>query len=202
MNIHKKKYVERRLPFYLFKRSKRLLLLLSFWTFALLLYSYGLVDFYAIVPRSLSSLIIFVLSAGHTPFYFFLCLLITTYLTYIALKLRTSVVFLLFFLSLVLLFFTPILTIKTDLYPLSACWSPLNFLPYSFIAILLHRYSDTLAKRKYQIIVLLLGATAVFTFIEWNFIRELSFFRGKDLPHLHIQEIHWYFQQQLYLHFY
>jgi hypothetical protein len=155
------------------------LLLLSFWTFALLLYSYGIVDFCAIAPRSLSSLIIFVLSAGHTPFYFFLCLLITTYVTYAALKLNNSAVFLCLFLSILLLFVMPILTIKTNLYPLSACWSPLNFLPYSFTAILLYRYSEVLAKMKSRIILLLLGIATVFAIIEWNLYKGAVFFSGQ-----------------------
>ena len=164
---------------YLFKRSKRLLLLLSFWTLTLLLYNYGIVNFCTIVPRSLSSLIVFVMSAGHTPFYFFTCLLLTTSLTYIALKLKNSVVFLLFLFSILLLLVTPVITIKTNIYPLSACWSPLNFIPYSFIAVLLCRYSDTIATRKTGIILLLFLASVIFALLEWNFYKGSIFFPGQ-----------------------
>lgn len=139
---------------------------------------------------SLQSFIIIIISAGNTPYYFFVSLIILTTITHIFSRLSTMINVIMFISTCLLIFILPEITMTYRLYTLSAYWSPLNFIPYPFAAILLARDELLLVKRNRHMwaITALLVTSILLSFYEWRYYIDGIFFSGDNLPpYPHIQ---------------
>lgn len=161
------------------RRSKRLLVLYSFWLCAFAIFIYGIRGLENFIPDSLSSLFFNILSAWHTNYYFFISLLITTLLTYFLSSLSNRIVISCFIISCLILFLLPILTKAISSYPLSAFWNPLNFIPYAPAAILISRFRIDIEKRKYLTIFVAGLLSVIFSIIEWHIDVSDIYFQGQ-----------------------
>jgi len=157
----------------------RIFVLLVFWTGLLLLYWNGVYGFLQNAPKTIPGLIVTVLTAGNTQYWFFISLILCLSVTYISLRLHTVTVFLLFLLSSVFLAFMPYITMLMIFYPLSAYWNPLNFVPFSFSAILLVRFGEVVSVRRAIIALTALFLAVLFSFFEWQFYKDDIFFPGQ-----------------------
>ena len=158
------------------KRLKRLLLLLSFWPLPLLIYAYGFNGLVAMIPRSFSAFVGTILTAGHTPYYFFVSLALTIVVAHLLKGLSQAMLLLGFVLSMALLALLPIFTKSSELSSLCAYWNPLNFLPYPFIAILLFKFSNTITEKRALLINISLLLAILFSFLEWHYGTGKIFF--------------------------
>lgn len=127
-------------PFsYFNKKIWRLLLLYFFWTGLLTLFYGGTTGLKTMITNS-DSILNTILHGGNTPYWFFMSLVICTFLAYIASKLNkwTNIILLTFFCGIVVV--SPILTIHYGLTFFSLFYNPLNFTAYPFAAFLLAHY--------------------------------------------------------------
>jgi hypothetical protein len=156
-------------------------MLAVFWTMAAAIWMNGYRGLLSLRPASSRSFITLILSAGHTPYYFFVSLIILTVVTHIFSKLSTILNVILFILACILIFVLPEITMTYSLYALSAFWNPMNFFPYPFAAILLARNESFLSKRNPRLfmIAVLLVAAILLGFYEWRFYINEIFSRGQ-----------------------
>ena len=168
---------------YYTKRISRLAILAVFWTLAAWIWVVLVIGYHrlpSLPPPSLQSFTIIVLSAGYTPYYFFVSLIILTTITHIFSKLSTILNIIMFISTCLLIFILPKITMNYTLYTLSVFWNPLNFIPYPFAAILLAR-EDLLSVKQNPnlwIITVLLVISILLSFYEWRFYIHEIFFRG------------------------
>lgn len=161
------------------KRLARLIILLSFWPIALIIYSQGFHGLAAIYPFSLSEFIYIILSAGQTIYYFFSSLIICVFVVYFFLKLNQTLQRSIFLSSAILLAFLPQITKVTGFYALSAYWSPLNFIPLSFAAVLFARNRNKIIENRNMFIPLSMLLCVFFSILEWKFSVGQIFFAGQ-----------------------
>lgn len=166
------------------KRIKRILILLTFWPIAFTTWVGGYNGLSNLLPNSLSMLAYTVLTAGDTVYYFLVSLIVCILLTHLIAKLKLRLQILGFLLSLVILAGLPELTIMLDFYPLSAFWSPLNFIPFPFAAVLIAKNIDYVRLK-----VKFLASAAIVLFVilsifEWNYSVGGIFFpsEGHAIP--------------------
>lgn len=164
---------------YLRGRLRRLFLLFSFWMTVQILWESGSQGFIRMIPDSLPSLLIMIFEGGGM-YYFLICLMITLTATHYIAKCRTSFVVAGFILSLICLFVMPALTKMLAFYPLSSYWSPANFIPYPFAAVLLVRLSDHISRLRIIVFISAAILALLFSFIEWNIDIGEIFFRGEE----------------------
>jgi hypothetical protein len=117
----------------LWKRVKRLSLLLVFWPVMAILYEGGYRLLWKTVPSNMVEGIFTILRAGNTIYYFFVSLIICTCITHLFLKLRTLSQILLAVVALIGLALIPLIAKQLDYAPLGAYWSPLNFIPVAIM---------------------------------------------------------------------
>lgn len=153
----------------LMQRTGNLLFLLCSWTVAFLLFRFGFDGLEALVPRSPSHLLFIVFGAAGTDYYFFISLAVSLTVAYLFRERPTKAVVTGLLASLVLLILFPIAGRYASNYLFMAYWSPLNFVPYSFAAILLRRYAGVIEERRAWIIVAALLLSAAFALYEWRF---------------------------------
>jgi peptidoglycan/LPS O-acetylase OafA/YrhL len=161
------------------KQFARILILLSFWPIALLLYTHGYQGLHAIIPRSPFNAVIIALSAGQTIYYFFPSLLICLLIVHLFLHLNRKLQLLVFLISIILLTSLQILTRITDFSSLSAYWSPFNFIPISFAAALFAQNKNTILENKNIVLLLSVVLCVCFSIYEWNYSVGQIFFRGQ-----------------------
>jgi fucose 4-O-acetylase-like acetyltransferase len=87
-------------------------------------------------------------------------------------------------LTVLLLVILPELTERTDIYSLSAYWSPLNFLAYPFVAVLFVRNREVAQARQKTIFWTGIACCIVFAAFEWNYaVKDIYFInQGFALP--------------------
>jgi len=124
---------------YLIRRVIWYLKLSLFWSVTLLFFRYAGRKAAVVFPSNLFEGLEFILRAGRTPYYFFISLSIMTVIAHFAKKLSTKYLFICTILSIGVVSFAPLLVIRTHLTALTTFWSPLNFIPYPFIALVIHR---------------------------------------------------------------
>jgi hypothetical protein len=156
---------------------KRIGKIAVFWIVLLTLFKYEAWDFIRWLPRSASELTGFILSGGHTIYYFFVSLLGLTLITHFAKFLNFFQVLVLFILSILFVSVLPIVSIATGYFVLCAYWSPLNFLPYPFAAILVS-YIAKLDRTRIKPIYLILSACLILLFciVDWAIYVNKGFF--------------------------
>ena len=151
------------------KHFARLFILLSFWPIAYLLYSHGYKGLLWLVPTSPMNFVHMVLRGGYTIFWFFPSLIICLFIAHLFLQLNRKFQLSIFFISVVLLAFLPLFTMLTGFWPLSAYWSPLNFIPLSLAAALLAQNKDKILKNSKIVLLLSVVLCVCFSIFEWKY---------------------------------
>lgn len=160
-------------------RILRLSLLLTFWPVAWLLYKRGYRGLLEIIPHSFGALVLTILQAGETIYYFFVCLICTLLLTHVVAKRSRFFQLLGFAFSTLLLACLPQFSIAFGFHSLSEYWSPLNFAPYSFAAVLTAQNQEYVRSRTAIIVGMTLVLAVVFAKYEWNYSVGNIFFPGE-----------------------
>ena len=161
------------------KRLKRILILLTFWPIALIIFLNGYHDLSKLLPHSLSSFAIIMLTAGGTIYYFFVSLIVCILITHLIAKLTFRLQIFGFVLSIIFLASLPELTRMLDFYPLSAFWSPLNFIPYPFAAVLIAKNIDCVRLNMKILMSASIVLFVLFSIFEWNYSVGEIFFPGQ-----------------------
>jgi membrane-bound acyltransferase YfiQ involved in biofilm formation len=164
---------------YFIKRLSRITILLSFWPIAFILCDKGYQGLLAIVPTSSIHSVYIVLNAGNTIYYFFTSLIICLFVSHLILYMNLKFQLSLFFISIVFLASLPQLTMITSFYPLSACWNPLNFIPFTFAAVILAQNMDFILGKSKVIVLLSIVLCVFFSIIEWKYYVGEIFFPGQ-----------------------
>jgi len=188
--INREKYGQK---YFSQKRLPRLVSLYFFWSLLKIIFDFVLnknTEIFRTVFSSTSDTFLFVISGGHTIFYFFFSLLFTTTICEFLVifeekrKIKLNSVklsYLLLFLSCVLIFCFPLIDIyfnKKEVFTYVA--NPLNFLPYVFTAKIVAQefISNKLKKLTSSLSInlsLLFAFCVSLIIFEWIFL--------KDLPH-------------------
>ncbi|MBF0553067.1 MAG: acyltransferase family protein [Nitrospirae bacterium] len=170
---------------YLKQRVYNLCLLTLFWAVLLTVYAYNYNGLYELVPKSPGEAAVIFLTAGSTPYYFFISLCFVTILTHFANKLSTRANIVLLLISLFILTFSPFIAIKAKSWYLTVFWNPMNFLSYPFAAIVIYRFHNQLheLKKRYQwgIFILLIVIAALAAISEWRYYLDPIFLCGQKI---------------------
>lgn len=180
---------------YLKNRIKRNILLFSFWFSVFIVYIAHFRSFSAIyrLPDTVSGILVFFLSGGSSPYYFFLCLTLSLIITYSARKLSIVELSLFFAGATLLIMILPYISRLFQYPSLVAYWNPLNFIPYPLLALLMARLllpppvcgQKTIKIRTVLITVLVLaGLSILLSVMEWKFYTSDVFFeyQGYGIP--------------------
>jgi len=161
---------------YLKDRIKKLLILYLFWTIFFSIFTYGIDG----IPRFINSipyLILSIIRANNTIYYFFLDLALCTFIIYRISQLQSIYVNLFFLFSCVIILIMAIASIEYNIPYLGAYYNPINFLPYIFLAIIIKRRNliNKLQITPIYIILFLLGT--FFSILEWKYLRSEIFWK-------------------------
>jgi peptidoglycan/LPS O-acetylase OafA/YrhL len=158
---------------YFSNRIVRLVYMYSFWVIVWGLYFGGLQD----LPRyvwhmDIRSAVEWIVTGNHSVHYFLFSLILLTCAFYVCRKLPTSALWLLLCGSLLIIVVVPVVVMNEPrLSILVANWSPMNFLPYVFIAALVSRKAGEegwLSSFWFKIfIAVILVLTIVAAICEW-----------------------------------
>lgn len=157
----------------------RISVLATFWPIALIIYKNGYTGLISLSPDSASSLIVTILRAGHTIYYFFVSLLFSVLATHAITRLSNRLLLLGLASSVVLLALLPHFTKTSGYYALSAFWSPLNFVAYPFAGVLLARNYDYARLHSGALVITSLALSLVFAIYEWKYSVNSIFFPGQ-----------------------
>ncbi len=170
---------------YLKQRVYNLCLLALFWMVLLTIYAYNYNGLYALAPKSVGDALVIFLTAGSTPYYFFISLCFVTILTHFANKLSTRANIILFLISTCIFTLSPLIAIKTKSWYLTVFWNPMNFLSYPFAAIVIYRLHNQLLKlrNRYQwgIFISLIVIAALTAIAEWKYYLDPIFLCGQKI---------------------
>jgi len=125
----------------LMNRLGRILRLMLFWSILYQIFFFTGYGALKLFPEDPQERVIFLLTAGNTVYYFFLCLIIVTAVIHISQKLSTIVIWMLFGATTLIVGVLPILHQRTGILILALHANPLNFLPLAFAGIGLARLS-------------------------------------------------------------
>lgn len=157
---------------------KRLLKLAIFWPVLYAIFRYAGWRITEWFPRNLTEIFVFILSAGHTVYYFFISLIGLTMVTHFSKRLTTLWVTTLFIASTFVVGALPLLAIYHEWYFLAYYWNPLNFIAYPFAAILISRSSEfNLTSRRWT--YLMIGLLLLFilsAILDWSTYIDFGFF--------------------------
>lgn len=167
------------------RRSQRVALLVLFWPVLWMLYQGGWASLPQNLPATPGDTVTFVLTAGHTIYYFFVSLILAYALTSLAAALPLAVNVLLLLVAVIAVAGAPVFSIQYNLPLLSAYWSPVNFLPYPFAGVIIWRALDRDAPSQRLAIVsaLLLAAYCGFSYLEWMTYPNAVFFPGQQVAY-------------------
>lgn len=161
----------------LIKYLKRIGKLVVFWVFVYKVFRYQGWNIIQCLPNTPKQLVFFVMSGGHTIYYFFVSLAVLTIITHFAKRLKLFYVSIFFLATVALVSVLPIFSIATELFVLSAHWSPLNFLPYPFAAILVFHVARMEKAKISPILIIISGAVIVLSVLaDWSIYVHRGFF--------------------------
>ena len=162
----------------LWRRLKRLSILLTFWPVAWILYKRGYSGLLANIPHSTSSFLSTVIQAGGTIYYFFVSLIVCLLITHVVATRTVHVQIAGLMASTAMLSCLPQISIASGLHALSEYWNPLNFIPFSFAAVLAAQHRAYIHARKTTLVGILVLLSVVFAKLEWNYSAGEIFFPG------------------------
>jgi peptidoglycan/LPS O-acetylase OafA/YrhL len=151
------------------KRIRRIGILLTFWPCAWIVYQSGIRGLRETIPHSIISLVVTLLQAGDTIYYFFVSLLACLLAVHAAARCSFRVQMLGFAVATLLLSVLPQIGSFSGVAELSAYWNPLNFIPLSLGAVLVAQNREWIHRHKTIILAVLAVATSVFAKLEWSY---------------------------------
>lgn len=166
---------------YFKSRMFRIVSLLIFWVVMLYLWNSSIWYILGNIPLSMPELVLYIITGGHTIYYFFVCLLFCTILCFAATRLQFRTVLFMGGFSCLVIISLPLLAEYTGYFWLSAHWNPLNFLPYPFASVLIARFDYTRCNK----VKLFCGLTFLFfailaaSILEWHYLISLVHFKGQ-----------------------
>ena len=161
------------------KRIKRILILLTFWPIAFIIFNYSYHGLQNFLISILTHPVIAVLTAGDTIYYFFVSLMMCLLITHVIAKLNLRFQIFGFVLSVISLSILPSLTKVSGFYPLSAYWNPLNFIPLTFAAVLVAQNMNYIRSKIIIIMSFSMILCFIFSIFEWNYSVGYIFFPGQ-----------------------
>ena len=168
------------------QRVWRLILLVSFWTVLISLWKGGYGELRKMSPGSPLDLLVILLSANGEYYYFFVSLMLLLLVTFGAMRLPTLWNWIGFALTTALVFVLPQIVIANGQILLVTYWNPLNFLPYPFAAVLIHRNQERLLANARNLMMFLLSMLALciaFAAYEWtHYVQGVFFAEGVAIP--------------------
>jgi hypothetical protein len=130
------------------------------------------------LPKSFEELVVFIVSGGHTIYYFFVSLIGLTIITHFSKRLPVIHVLALFIISTLLVAMLPIVSMATNHFILSVHWNPLNFIPYPFAAILVFHIAKLDSAKIKPIYIILIAVLIVLLIIaDWTIYVNRGFFQ-------------------------
>ena len=158
------------------RQLKRIACLGVFWTLLYLVFIHQ--GFRGWWPGSPRRMVTFLVSAGGTPYYFFVSLIGLTVLTYVVRSIRTRYIVVLFALTTAWVSILPFLAKATGIYKLAIYWNPMSFLPYPFAAILVSRLRDGPLGRRCQthLVIAWLLSCLLAMVVDWIAYPDAGFF--------------------------
>jgi hypothetical protein len=159
------------------KNVTRIVKLSIFWIIAFQAFMQKGWEIIYLLPTTASELIIFVMSGGHTKYYFFISLLILTAITYFSSSISKPSLVASFIISTLAVALIPIYSIQNNAFILSTHWSLLNFIPYPFAAILVFSFNKD-QRLFYAALFTITGF--FFATLDWFFYIDLGFFKIND----------------------
>ncbi len=162
------------------KRLKRLFLLTSFWILFANIIQNGIKEgLYSLIPYSFNSLVSIVLTGGHTIYYFFISLMISIIAAHLFIKINTKIQVVIFILSVFLLESLPLISNTYGISILSAYWSPINFFPIVFAAVLTSQNIIFIKQKQNTFIIASFVFYIIFSYFEWNYMQGNAVFNGQ-----------------------
>ena len=161
------------------RHLKRILILVTFWPIALIIYKNGYAGLSSLAPDSARSLLVTILRAGNTIYYFFVSLLLSLLATHAIARLSNRLVLLGLILTVFSLALLPQLSKALGYLSLSAFWSPLNFAAYPFAGVLIARNLGYARLHSGAIVATCLGLALLFAIYEWRYTVDGVFFAGQ-----------------------
>ena len=171
-------YQKQEEKFILIRYLERIGKLAVFWVFVHQIFRYQGWGFIQWLPNTLKENLFFVMSGGHTIYYFFVSLAGLTIITHFAKRLNLFYVSVFFVATVALVSVLPILSIATEQFMLSVHWSPLNFLPYPFAAILVFHVARMEKSKISLILTIIAGFLIILSVLaDWSVYVHMGFFK-------------------------
>ena len=153
----------------LLRRVSRIAILLTFWATAYLTVSHGFVGAIEVLQASDRSLLVIILRAGMTIYYFFVSLIICYFVSFLAAKASKNIQLALLALSVVFLESAPYIADATGALFLCSYWCPTNFIPYAFAAVVIASHKDVIDNNRGATFLASLLLTVVLAAWEWSY---------------------------------
>lgn len=165
----------------LIRRVARIMVLLTFWTAAYLIVSHGLTEAIKTLQASDRSLVVLIVRAGGTIYYFFVSIIICYLATFVIAKTNTIVQGILFVLSVGFLEAAPYIADATGGIFLCSYWSPSNFIPYAFAAVILAKYRAVIDRNRLLVVLAATLISLALAVWEWHYsIGDVIFLAEKQ----------------------
>lgn len=166
------------------KRIRRIGILLTFWPCAWIFYQSGLRGLLEAIPHSTRSLVVTLMQAGDTIYYFFVSLLACLLAAHAVAKRGLRIQMLGFAGATLLLCVLPQISSASGVGELSAYWNPLNFIPLSLGAVLVAQNREWIHRHRTSVVAVLAAVTTVLSKFEWTYAIGETYFpdEGVTVP--------------------
>ena len=163
------------------RRVIRIMILLTFWTAAYLTVMHGFAGAVKILQASDRPLLVLIFRAGMTIYYFFVSLILCYVATFALAKINRTIQLPLLLLSVIFLEAAPYIAGATGATGLCAYWSPSNFIPYAFAAVVLASYKDFIDRNRLVVFLASVLLSIILAVWEWHYsIGDISFMADKQ----------------------
>ncbi|MEI6560361.1 MAG: acyltransferase [Rhodospirillaceae bacterium] len=165
----------------LWRRISRILLLLTFWTFAYLTVFNGFGGAVKMLQSSDRSMLVLILRAGFTIYYFFVSLIICYVATYAVAKASRIIQLVLLVLSVLFLEAAPHIAAATGVLGICSYWNPTNFVPYAVAAVVVASHREFIGGHRLKVLMASLALAVVLAAWEWHYsIGQVIFLAEKQ----------------------
>jgi len=148
-----------------------------FWIAVHTIIGYSRVEFLNVVPHTMRNVMTYILSGGHTVFYFFISLFGLTIVAHYIKYLSLHIVLVSFLAATALVALIPPVSVMTQHFYLSVYWNPVNFLPYPFAARLVHHFANIQGfVFKPLHVIFLVVVEAILVAVDWTLYVDKGFF--------------------------
>jgi peptidoglycan/LPS O-acetylase OafA/YrhL len=165
---------------YLKTRILHLLALYLFWLIFYQVWKHGFSGIDYLIPKSFLHLVNLTLKGAYTIYYFFTVLIFNLIIVFLFQKLSNTILYVSCFFSILFLFIAPYLAIYLKIEEISAYWNPLNFLPYSFVVLILTRNSEVIRLHSIPLVLVFFGFSIFLSIVEWGNLVNVFFFKTEN----------------------